>query len=190
MFVPIKSDDMKKRLVLILAGISAALTLSAVDIRTGSFAPLADRSSVGIVFDFSRVLIDGMSLEEFRQSGRVDEDFEKWIDFENFIKTRFLAGVNDRSWKVAKDIIFRMATVDDEYVVIVSPLMMNIDGNYRIEFALKNNVTGEVLGLADERGDGGTFGCFSNLQGDGFEEAGEHFAKFLGKQFRAAGKKR
>lgn len=175
---------------MILAGISAALTLSAVDIRTGSFAPLADRSSVGIVFDFSRVLIDGMSLEEFRQSGRVDEDFEKWIDFENFIKRRFLAGVNDRSWKVAKDIIFRMATVDDEYVVIVSPLMMNIDGNYRIEFALKNNVTGEVLGLADERGDGGTFGCFSNLQGDGFEEAGEHFAKFLGKQFRAAGKKR
>lgn len=54
-----------------------------------------------------------------------------------------------------------------------------IDGKYIINYSLVDNATGEVLGTAYQTGDGGTFGSFSNLQGDGFEEAAEAFKKFL-----------
>lgn len=59
-----------------------------------------------------------------------------------------------------------------------------IDGKYIINYSLVDNATGEVLGTAYQTGDGGTFGSFSNLQGDGFEEAAEAFKKFLNKQLK------
>ena len=59
-----------------------------------------------------------------------------------------------------------------------------IDGKYIINYSLVVNATGEVLGTAYQTGDGGTFGSFSNLQGDGFEEAAEAFKKFLNKQLK------
>ena len=134
-------------------------------------------------FDFSDVMIDGMTLENFLELGEVDDDFKDWNDFVNFIKRRFLAGINSDTYKFVKGMVFFTGESETDFSIRVSPAMMNIDGKYIINYSLVDNATGEVLGTAYQTGDGGTFGSFSNLQGDGFEEAAEAFKKILNKQF-------
>lgn len=174
-----------KKFVLSLIVASMALSMSAVDLKTGSFYDAAFISRVGIVFDYSDTVIDGMSIEEFRKSGRVDEDYAEWDEFDTFIRRRFMAGLNDR--KMPNDLIFRLGPIDGEYQIKVSPLLMDSDGNYNVLLSFIAP-DGTVKGTAYESGDGGIFGSFSNLQGDAFEELGEHFARFLYKQIRRATK--
>lgn len=162
----------------------AAVSVRAVDLKTGSFGVLLGQSQVEVVFDFSSVVIDGMTLDDFKSGGRVDEDYENWDDFEVFIKRRFIAGLNRYHAKIPGDIVFRFSGSPCRYTLKVIPAMMNIDGVYSVNFCLTDNDTGETAGTAYGSGDGGVFGCFSNLQGDGFEELGNDFAKFLIKQLR------
>ena len=172
-----------RKFVLSLIVASMALSMSAVDFRTGSFYDAAFISRVGIVFDYSDVVIDGMPLEEFRKAGRVDEDFAEWDEFDTFIRRRFIAGLNGR--RMPNDLIFRLGPIEGEYWIKVSPLLMDSEGNYKVLLSFIAP-DGTVKGTAYESGDGGFFGSFSNLQGDAFEELGEHFAKFLSKQIRRA----
>lgn len=83
-----------RRFVMICMALMAAVSVRAVDLKTGSFGVLLGQSQVEVVFDFSSVVIDGMTLDDFKSGGRVDEDYENWDDFEVFIKRRFIAGLN------------------------------------------------------------------------------------------------
>ena len=173
-----------KKLFLFFAVFFLAVSAYAIDLKTGSFAALAGQERVRVDFDFSDVMIDGMTLENFLELGVVDDDFKDWNDFVNFIKRRFLAGINSDTYKFVEGMVFFTGESETDFSIRVSPAMMNIDGKYIINYSLVDNATGEVLGTAYQTGDGGTFGSFSNLQGDGFEEAAEAFKKFLNKQLK------
>ena len=89
-----------RRFVMICMALMAAVSVRAVDLKTGSFGVLLGQSQVEVVFDFSSVVIDGMTLDDFKSGGRVDEDYENWDDFEVFIKRRFIAGLNRYHTKI------------------------------------------------------------------------------------------
>lgn len=175
-----------KRFLSVLAVLMIGISAHAVDLKSGNFGKLIGQSQVNVEFDFGQVLIDGIGFEEFKAMGRVDEDYEKWDDFEIFIKRRFIAGLNEYHTKIPGGIVFRMGGDPCGYTLKVMPVMMNSDGVYNVNFSLIDNNTGKEVASASANGDGGVFGTFSNLQGDGFEELGNDFAKFLVKELRWA----
>ena len=144
-----------RRFVMICMALMAAVSVRAVDLKTGSFGVLLGQSQVEVVFDFSSVVIDGMTLDDFKSGGRVDEDYENWDDFEVFIKRRFIAGLNRYHAKIPGDIVFRFSGSPCRYTLKVIPAMMNIDGVYSVNFCLTDNDTGETAGTAYGSGDGG-----------------------------------
>ncbi|MCM1178606.1 MAG: hypothetical protein NC115_07840 [Bacteroidales bacterium] len=175
---------MKKKILVCCMWLIAICSAEAVDWKSGSFHGLKIQDEVKVEFDFSSVIIDGMTLDEFRQGARIDEDFSEWGGFESFLIRRFMSGLNGETLKLRENRVYRTGDFKSGYKLVVKPLQMNLSGEYSIDFILVNLAVGEVEGIANEIGDGGTFGSFSNLMGDGFEECAEAFAKFIKKSVK------
>ena len=66
------------------------------------------------------------------------------------------------------------------YTIFICPIKLDSKGNNKSNYVLKD-ASGKELGRAQFNGDGGHWGTFANLMGDGYEKAGRKLASLMKK---------
>jgi hypothetical protein len=162
------------------------LNKSSISVKEGSMNFLRGETKIKVLFDYSDLMIDGISEKDFVKA-RVRRFGEEWgVKWENTTKKwfneRFLAYTNG---KLAKSKL-RLAedAPDANYQAIVKYVIMDDDNDTRlvVEFTKVNST--EVLARIALYGSAGSFGSMVNLVGDALKKAGECFGKFLDKNWR------
>lgn len=143
------------------------------------FGPLMTTRDFNLVFDFSDATVSGRKFTDFaRMTSRRKMEPEKWLD--RFYRDlnretfEFIDEFNDnsRQWKICFD-----ETLPTTLVVKIRTIDSEDGGDYTADYAFVNTATGQVIAGVRMTAEGGTYGSFTNLMGDAFEDAGESLAR-------------
>ena len=71
--------------------------------------------------------------------------------------------------------------IKPNYTLFITPISYFKNGKNKSNYVIKNNETGEILGIIETKGSGGHFGSLGNLLGDGFEKSAPYIALKIAK---------
>lgn len=132
--------------------------------------------------DFSSITIEGQSVADWSTSVYWDDDFDtEWAETQKNSAKRFVEEFNDQAESARLKV--RVTTDSDKDVdAVLKALPVNTTrrGNVTVKFNLEGT-DGSDMGEITLIGKGGSFGDFSNLQGDGWENLGKVIVKMMAK---------
>lgn len=146
-----------KKLFLILA-----LTLICTELKAQDLGQLKNETRLNVMIDYSDVLINGLTIEEFEQTENdwvkdAPSIYSKFIDAFNK-KVKYLVG-----GKIKKSV----------YTLNVHPLVIKRNGDTEAYFTISDVNGNEYYRSQEIKASGGTFGSQLNLMGDGMKSLGK-----------------
>lgn len=174
-----------KKILLIVVLVFLTLSVNAQKLTEGSIAPLKGETNMKVVFDFSKITINGMNEQDFiayrKTKDDPDEDFN--LDYaatKKSILQSFIECAND---KLIKQQFYLVSDKDTRYTLFIIPVTMREKGDNVCDYEIRD-ASGSVIAKTSLKGSGGVFGTFENLWNDGYKDAGKNFGKFLAKQLQ------
>lgn len=170
---------MKKLLVLALCFMS--LSSYAQKAKSGSFELPANEKYITFDWDCSETLFEKRYDErEWRAIKGEDWDIAK-----NQVVEMLVKDVNASLGKSRIVAVLPNSDIKASYIIYICPQKLDSKGNNETIYVLKDS-QGRELGRTEFFiGDGGRWGSFTNLIGDGYEDSGKELAKVIKKYNKA-----
>ncbi len=167
-----------KQLLFILLILLSAPTYSQ-KLISGSFKLPAEDKYVVVDWDFSNTVFEKKFSEKewIAINGQ-----QEWENAREEALSLFLKLMNEELKKSRLIVIRSNSELKSNYTLYICPIELDKKGNNKSYYILKRNNSGEEVGKCLLKGDGGHWGSFANLLGDGYEEAAEKMGKYLRKQ--------
>ncbi|MCQ2223943.1 MAG: energy transducer TonB [Bacteroidaceae bacterium] len=169
---------MRKITSILFINLFVALSLNAQSLIYGSVDALKGESFVAVEFDFTKGIYDA---EEFNYEELVEElgnDAEK--EFKE-LAGKFRSAANEKIGSAGISFL-RKANAETRYRIVACPIKVEHKGFTRLRLTLYQIDLDRPLAIIEVTGDGGTFGSFINLFGDGLDSCGENFGRWLKRQ--------
>ena len=177
--------NIMKRITLLLSLIFIGMTaLSAQTITNGTFHLLVIPQKIDFQIDYSSGVYKGLTFDELRQVECQGENPEKeWTSIHNELKSGFISYFLD----VVANQGYSLGTFDEsvaKYRLTMHINFVNSKGNITANYTISKIKTGEPVVEFTANSEGGVFGSFINLWGDGMQDAGSVVGKFFIKQIK------
>ena len=157
-----------------------SVNLSAQKLVSGSLASLAGESSVLCEIDFSEGVYDSEKFDLNELIADVGDDWEK--DSKEVL-AKFRRSSNDKLESIGL-ILVRTATDKTNYKMVVVPQKVDDDGEVYLKILFYKIGEDKEVAEVSLNANGGTFGSFMNLFGDGMTNAGSKFGKWMKKMLK------
>lgn len=144
---------------------------------SGSFALPESETYLYVDWDFSETLFEKKYNEKEWEAMNAGE----WTKAKSEALGFILNEMNEILKKSRIIVIQKGSDLKAEYTLYISAIKLDRKGNNKSFFILKKNDSGEEIGKAQIKGDGGHWGSLGNLLGDGYEEAARKMGSLLKK---------
>lgn len=181
---------MKKILLFLTTLFAFTLGVQAQKITSGNLFFLFSEEELNVVIDYSKVVIDGKSETLFLQQRKnLKHDGQDWNAYweqevKKDLRNKFM---NNFNGELSKSPLKLQGGVypNAKYTATIYVLNIDSDGECDSEVIFTQKDSGEIVAIVSKlNGDGGKYGSFENLAGDGFQRAGTNLGKFICKQIR------
>ena len=143
-----------------------------------SYDFLKGEKEMDIVLDYSEAKLDKKQSTAFFTLKNMDEQ-----DYEEKYKKRmlqiFVSNVNEY---LPSDFIIVPDAQNTDYQLIIKVINVDGDGETTAKIIISKIDTNEVMANFSANGDGGRWGSFSNLSGDGMERLAKNVGKNVAKK--------
>lgn len=129
---------------------------------------LKGETRLNVVFDYSEAVLDGMTIEAMAS---LDENWEK--------------GSKEAMARFCKEFVKHCQVTpalfvgpypEAKYTLTLKVLKVDDDGECYVDVIISDNDGNIILNAPKMNGDGGRFGSFTNLMGDGYENLSRKLA--------------
>ena len=165
---------MRKLFLLALLGVT--LSGNAQKVLNGSFELPADEKYLALDWDCAQTLFDKKYTEKEWQAIKGDD----WNQAKKQVIEGIVRDMNDHMGKTRIIAVLPGSELHGNYTLYICPEKLDSKGNNKTIYILKD-AKGDELGKAVFTGDGGHWGTFANLMGDGYENAGKKLASLIKK---------
>ena len=165
---------MRKLFVLALLGLS--LSGNAQKVLNGSFELPADEKYLALDWDCSQTLFEKKYTEREWIAVKGDD----WDKAKKEVIEMIVGDMNKNMGKTRIIAVLPGSELHGSYTLYICPQKLDSKGNNKSTYILKD-AKGNELGKAEFTGDGGRWGTFANLIGDGYENAGKKLASLIKK---------
>lgn len=165
---------MKKLFVLILVCFS--LSANAQKVLSGSFELPANEKYLALDWDCSQTLFDKKYNEKEWHAIKGDD----WPNAKKQVIEGIVRDMNEHMIKTRIIAVLPGSELHGAYTLYICPQKLDHKGNNKSTYILRDD-NGTELGKAEFNGDGGHWGTFANLMGDGYENAGKKLASLIKK---------
>ena len=172
---------MKKIGLFLVSLFICSFVTTAQDITKGTFHRLIIPQDIDFVLDFTAGVYRGLTYEELIKSECPGENSEQaWKVHEESLKNQFLKCFHEELPGYSFGSYANVAT----YRMTMRINHVTPKGNMLATFIVTSVVTGDVIVEFQANGDGGKWGSFLNLFGDGIRDLGEEVGSFFMKQVK------
>ena len=165
---------MRKYFVLILM----MFTVSgfAQKVLSGDFKLPADEKYVTLDWDCSETIFDKKFNEKEWKAIKGDD----WPEAKKQVIEGIVKDMNKHLTRSRIIAVLPGSELQSLCTLYICPIKLDSKGNNKSIYILKDS-SGKEIGKAEFNGDGGHWGTFANLMGDGYEKAGKKLASLLKK---------
>jgi hypothetical protein len=165
---------MKQLFVLIF--LSLSLSANAQKVLSGSFELPANEKYVAIDWDCSQTLFDKKYTEKEWHAIKGND----WDEAKKQVVEMIVKDMNEHMRKTRIIAVLPGSELHGAYTLYICPQKLDHKGNNKSTYILRDG-QGKEIGKAEFNGDGGHWGTFANLVGDGYEKAGKKLASLIKK---------
>ena len=165
--------------ILLIATIMVSSYCHAQKIISGSFELPTSETYLAVDWDCTKTVFE----KKYNESEWSSINGEKeWNEAKSEAMGLILRKMNDELEKSRIMVVRANEKLKASYTMYICPLKLDRKGNNVSQYVIKANSNGEELGRIQVNGDGGHWGTFANLLGDGYEEAAKKVGKFINKK--------
>jgi len=165
---------MRKNLILIL--LMFTVSGFAQKVLSGDFKLPANEKYVTLDWDCSETIFDKKFNEKEWKAVKGDD----WPEAQKQVIEGIVKDMNNHLTRSRIIAILPGSELKSSYTIFICPIKLDSKGNNKSNYVLKD-ASGKELGRAQFNGDGGHWGTFANLMGDGYEKAGKKLASLMKK---------
>jgi hypothetical protein len=164
------------RKLLVLSFLMVSLCSNAQKVLSGSFELPVNEKYLTLDWDCSETIIDKKYNEKEWQSVKGDD----WPKAKMQVLERIVSDTNDHLKKSRIIVVLPGSELKGLYTLYICPIKLDSKGNNKTNYILRDG-NGNEVGKAQFNGDGGHWGTYANLLGDGYENAGSKLASLIKK---------
>ncbi len=165
---------MKK--LFVLSFLFVSLSGYAQKVLSGNFELPDNEKYLTIDWDCSESVIDKKYNEKEWQAVKGDD----WPKAKQQVLERIVGDMNDHMKNSRIIAVLPSSELKGAYTLYICPIKLDRKGNNKSNYVLRDS-NGNEKGKAQFNGDGGNWGTFANLMGDGYEHAGSKLASLIKK---------
>ena len=165
---------MKRLLVLTLLGFS--LSSYAQKVLSGTFELPAEEKYLTLDWDCTQTIFDKKYTEKEWHAIKGDD----WPNAKKQVMEGIVRDMNEKMGKTRIIAVLPGSELHGAYTLYICPQKLDSKGNNKSTYILKD-AQGTEIGRAEFTGDGGHWGTFANLMGDGYEKAGSKLGALITK---------
>lgn len=163
---------MRKNIVLILLMFS--VSIFAQKVISGHFRLPSNEKYITLDWDCSETIFDKKFNEKEWKAVKGDD----WPEAQKQVIEGIVKDMNDHLTRSRIIAILPGSELQASYTIFICPIKLDSKGNNKSIYVLKDS-SGKEIGKAEFSGDGGHWGTFANLMGDGYEKAGKKLASLM-----------
>jgi hypothetical protein len=164
-----------KKLLLLLALACCTGMGYAQKLVSGSLAALSHETRLNVEIDYSEAVLNNLTLDDFVATN------DKWELAQTELWTKFVEKLNEGMSSRQPRLL--AGHNESGYTLVLHVLDIDKKGNQRSVVKIKD-AAGNTIAEINANGDGGHFGSFYNLAGDGMKDIGERVGKFIVKKIK------
>ncbi len=167
-----------KKITFILVALLACISVSAKE--KVNLSCLKGQRMMNVEFDWSKVTIVGMEVEDWIAYRQVEEPSEDAGDyFENKLKPQTGEMVKTANKILEKVPLTLISKEGCEYTLRITPMAVDKKNNNTLKCTVLVTETQTVVGEFEISGEAGHWGSMPNLWSDAFKDAGEKLGKLI-----------
>jgi hypothetical protein len=158
-----------KQIILLLALIGSVGFGYAQKLQSGSLSALKNETRLNVKIDYSEAILNHLSIDDFVATA------DNWELAQTELWGKFVTNLNEEMSQ--RKVRLVGGHFQDAYTMVLRVQEIDGRGNQQafVDFIAP---TGETIAVVSVRGDGGHFGSFYNLAGDGMKDVGERLGQF------------
>ena len=171
----IKNNRIMKKLF-VLSFLLISISGYAQKVLSGTFELPPNEKYLTLNWDCSETVFEKKYNEKEWQAVKGDD----WPKAQKQVLERLVRDTNDHIDKSRVIVVLPGSELQGSFTLFICPIKLDKHGNNKTNYILRD-ANGNEIGKAQFNGDGGRWGTFANLLGDGYENAGKKLGNLIDK---------